>query len=264
VSEAAGNITITVLHNGKPAPGAEIVVSNAGVEEEPSVLADAKGQLTVPKPKTDLAIRALVVEKAKGKHGGLDYEHVRRYCSLTVGTFEAKLLTQIVREAFGNFHDVVGETLFIETLWSGKLKKPQLADHLQQRALIHAEIDRILGTSAGMPYGPEQKAVLSFLREDMSAAKIAWPTEKQTWKLTQGLLDEMRKSEAKGPYFTLGVFHVYYGGITAGGRSIGAKIKDTVGVDLTYYRLSDGYAGYRQKIDQIFDPGPNRKWFAAG
>lgn len=258
-------LTATVWHQGKPSAGAELVIVQPETKEETTKKTDEKGQVTLlVRPDDHLAFRALVTETTAGKHKGLEYQAIRKYCTLTIGTYQEKPFTTIISESFGDSHEVVGHTHFIETLMSGKLTKPQLAHHMQQRAIIHQEVDRILNEFSNVPFGSEQQAVTQLLKKDMAKANIPWPTEKDSWKLTSKLLAELRKSAEDGPYFALGVFHVYYGGITAGGRFIGAKIHETVGVDMTYYRLSDGYAAYKQKVNLISDPEARAEMIRGG
>ena len=81
-----------------------------------------------------------------------------------------------------------------------------------------------------------------------------WPTEAQAHPSTQAFLREIRDSEKQGPYFALGVQHVYFGGITNGGRMIGAQIADTFKFSPTYYLKSDGYQPYLAEVNKITDP----------
>jgi hypothetical protein len=148
----------------------------------------------------------------------------------------------------------------------GKLTKAQLAAHYQQRALIHEAVDAVLrATDKPVPYGDDQKAVLTLLRDDMKAAGIAWPTEAMATPLTKAMLREIRESAKTGPYFALGVLHVYYGGITHGGRDIGRTIGETFKTEPpTYYLKSDGYADYARRVNQITDASAQREMIQGG
>jgi hypothetical protein len=180
---------------------------------------------------------------------------------------QAKPLTQLLRDAFGNDHDVVEKTAFNQTLFAGKLTHEQLEVHLQQRALIHNEVHRILNAAAhkeNIPYGAAQKHVLVLLFDDLIAMGSGWPTEAQARPLTRAFLQEIRDSEKQGPYFALGVQHVYYGGITNGGRDIGQKIADTLHFLPTYYEKSDGYREYLPEVNKITDPAARREMIRGG
>jgi len=169
---------------------------------------------------------------------------------------QAKPLMRQLQESFGQNHEIVGHTAFIQTLMSGKLTRPQLDAHLQQRALIHEEIDSILMTagSTKVPYGDAQRQVLTLLHKDMEDMGTPWPKETDAWPLTKKLLQEIRDSVKEGPFFALGVLHVYYGGITHGGRDIGAIIDKDLRVNLSYYLKSDGYGDYAKQVNLILTP----------
>jgi len=157
--------------------------------------------------------------------------------------------------------------LFNQTLFAGKLTKTQLETHLQQRALIHNELHRILNganPSLHVPYGDEQKKVLVYLFDDLIAMGSGWPTEAQARPLTRAFLQEIRDSESKGPFFALGVQHIYYGGITNGGRMIGAKIGESLKFTPTYYEKSDGYVTYLGEVNKIMDPEARKEMIRGG
>lgn len=266
---ADGKWTLTALVKGKPKAGAEVTIENedgsAGFEGKTG----PDGTLVLPATKGALAVRALVTDNAKGTHDGKNYDLVRSYCTLTVqdgATAPAKPLTRQLSEAFGKNHEIVSNTAFIQTLMSGKVTKPQVEAHFQQRALIHMEIDRIMNAAGAdkLPYGADQKSVLTLLKADMEKMGFAWPTEAQAWPSTKAFLDEMRESAKQGPYFALGVMHVYYGGITHGGRDIGAIIGDAMKSESTYYLKSDGYNDYSKKVNQITDPAAQKEMIRGG
>jgi len=179
----------------------------------------------------------------------------------------AKPFHVILREAFGNNHEVVSDALFNKTVFDGKLTKEQLIVHLQQRALIHNEVHRILiaaDPALHVPYGPAQKNVLVLLFTDLIDLGSGWPTEQQAMPLTRDFLKEIRESEKRGPYFALGVQHVYYGGITNGGRMIGDEIGKTLKFTPTYYEKSEGYMEYVPEIDKITDPAAQAEMIRGG
>ncbi len=249
-----GKSIVTVLDGGKPAAGAEVQAESHDLKVTFEGKTGPDGTIEIPPIPGMIAVRGLVVHNKKGEHEGKPYEMVRSYCALTVyQEGDAKPLSRQLREAFGKNHTVVGKTAFIETLMSGKLNKAQLIDHYAQRALVHQEIDRILSaTDQPVPYGQEQKDVLKYLRADMDAIGAKWPTEADAWPVTRDFLKQIRASEEQGPYFALGILHVYYGGITHGGRHIGEVIADTVKVPTpAYYLKSDGYDAYIEKLNTI-------------
>ena len=168
-----------------------------------------------------------------------------------------KPFTQILRSSYGVNHEVVSNSAFNKAVFGGTLTRPQLIIHLQQRALVHNEAHRILVSAdptLHVPYGAEQKNVLVLLFTDLIALGSGWPTEAQAHPSTQAFLREIRDSEKRGPYFALGVQHVYFGGITNGGRMIGAQIADTFKFSPTYYLKSDGYQPYLAEVNKITDP----------
>lgn len=176
-------------------------------------------------------------------------------------------LMRQLQNSFGQNHEIVGHTAFIQTLMTGKLTRAQLDAHLQQRALIHEEIDSILmtaGVAKGLPYSDDQRQVLTLLRKDMEAMGTPWPKEDMAWPLTKKLLNQIRDSVKEGPYFALGVLHVYYGGITHGGRDIGAMINRDLKVNLSYYLKSDGYAAYAKRVNEIMTPKDQQEMIRGG
>ena len=176
----------------------------------------------------------------------------------------------ILRAAFGDQHEVVSNTAFNQTLFDGKLTKAQLITHLQQRALIHNQVHHVLrGETAAPPvpvalYGVAQRNVLVLLFTDLIDMGSGWPTDADARPLTRTFLREIQDSEKQGPYFALGVQHVYYGGITNGGRMIGKQIGETLKITPTYYEKSDGYAGYLAEVDKITDPHARAEMIRGG
>jgi hypothetical protein len=178
-----------------------------------------------------------------------------------------KPFTQILRASYAGKHEVVSKSEFNKTLFAEKLTKPQLVVHLQQRALVHNEVHRILcDAPAGksVPYGDDQKKVLVLLFTDLIQMGSGWPTEAQARPLTKAFVQTLRESEKRGPFFALGVQHVYYGGITNGGRTIGQMIRDQVKVTPTYYLESDGYTEYLPKVNRISDPEARKEMIRGG
>ncbi len=178
-----------------------------------------------------------------------------------------KPFTQILRASYGVNHEVVSGAAFNTTLFAGKLTRAQLETHLQQRALIHNEVHRILNSAdpaKNIPYGTAQKNILVLLFTDLIEMGSGWPTEAQARPLTRTFLQEIRDSEKKGPYFALGVQHVYYGGITNGGRGIGEKIGETLHFTPSYYEKSDGYQEYLPKVNEITDGDARKEMIRGG
>ena len=178
-----------------------------------------------------------------------------------------KPLTRQLRDAFGDNHEVVQRTAFVETLLAGKLTKAQLEVHLQQRALIHEAVDRVLlgaDPAQHLPYGEDQKKLIPLLRANLISMGSKWPDLAIASPQTKAMVEAIRKSAAIGPYYALGVLHVYYGGITHGGRDLGAKIIDTLKVDMSYYLESGGYEEYAKKVDEIVDPAAQKEMIRGG
>lgn len=250
--DSSGHWVVTVRKDGKAAEGAEVVLEGKLAFTGKTA---ADGTVTLPTTTDILAVRALVTDKTKGTYEGKDYNEIRSYSTLTVGNqAEPTPFVSEIRAALGNSHDVVSHSAFIETVRSKQLKKAQLELHLQQRALVHEALDKILNGAKGVPYSTEQKAVLQLLKEDMKALGMSTPTEAQATPLTKAFLQEIADSAKEGPFFALGVFHIYYGGITNGGRMIGSIIGETTGFTPAYYEKSDGYRPYLGKINTINDP----------
>jgi hypothetical protein len=178
-----------------------------------------------------------------------------------------KPFTQILRSSYAGKHEVVSNSAFNRTLFAGALTRPQLVVHLQQRALVHNEVHRILidaPPAAHVPYGDAQKNVLILLFTDLIRLGSGWPTEAQARPLTKAFLQTLRESEKRGPFFALGVQHVYYGGITNGGRTIGQMIAEQVKFTPTYYLQSDGYTEYLPRVNEITDSDARKEMIRGG
>ena len=244
---ADGRMVVTVWHEGKPSAGADVIVEGPVGKNTFEGKTAEDGTVTLPPTPGPLAVRARVTEAKKGE----GYDLIRSYSTLTLSA-APKTFSRILHDSFGENHDVVSHSGFIETVMAGKLTRAQLADHLRERVYVHETLDAILGASPAVPYGPEQKNVLTLLRENIRGLGA---TEAKPWPLTQAFVDEIKASAAKGPYFALGVFHVYYGGITNGGRDIGAMIAEQTRFTPTYYLKSDGYRDYVAKLNAtVNDP----------
>jgi hypothetical protein len=279
-------LIVSLRQNGTAVAETEVWVQWPGGEEESSGKTDKQGDVHVPwntevSKSGFVGIRAMVTEDKAGEQEGKSYASIHRWATLTfpleaskVGgpktaalPGEEKPLTQILREAYGKNHDIVGNAAFNQTLFAGKLTREQLETHLQQRALIHNEVHRILNAAAqkgNVPYGAAQKNVLVLLFQDLIAMGSGWPTEPQARPLTRAFLQDIRDSEKRGPYFALGVQHIYYGGITNGGRLIGKKIGDTLQFQPTYYEKSDGYRAYLTEVNKITDPAAQQEMIRGG
>jgi hypothetical protein len=259
-----GRPVVTVLHDGKPAKAT--IVADTGDKNAPfNGETAADGTITLPPVSGPLAVRAFIKIDGAGTHDGKMYDFRKRYGSLTIsslGTREMstaqvqrdEAFTRILSASFGKNHEIVSQTPFIETVLNEKLTKPQLLLHLRQRELVHRALDAILSSAPGVPYEGPQKEVLALLDKDILALGSTVPTASEARPLTKEFLRTIEESRSEGPYFALGVFHVYYGGITNGGRQIGAMIGKQVGVEPSYYLKSDGYRDYLAKVNLIEDP----------
>lgn len=280
-------LIVSVRQEGWPVPESEVWLQWPGEDAPQSVQTNINGDATIPWPKEAtrpetgfVSIRAKVNEAKAGVADGKRYPAVRRWATLTFpvsggklsekqgdGAQTAKSFSQILRASYANNHEVVGGAAFNKTLFAGALTKQQLETHLQQRALVHNELHRILIQAdpvRRVPYGPAQKNVLILLFTDLIAMGSGWPTEAQAQPLTRSFLKEIRESESKGPFFALGVQHVYYGGITNGGRMIGAKIGETLNFTPTYYQKSDGYQEYLAQVNKISDSAAHQEMIRGG
>ena len=237
---------VTVLKDARPAEGATVVVEATDGKTLFEGKTSELGTVVLPRMSAPLAVRAMVVENTKGE----GYDLVRSYSTLNVGA-APKPFSRVLRDSFGDNHDVVSHSGFIETVMAERLTKAQLVDHLRQREIVATELDRTLSGAKDVPYGPPQREVLTLLRADLKALGADAPKESEAWPVTRTFLKEVREGAAKGPYFALGVFHVYYGGITNGGRDIGAMIGDQTRFTPTYYLKSDGYRAYLKALDAL-------------
>ena len=274
---AGSELIVTVRKDGKPAPQTDVWVQWPGVEDPKSVATDARGEIHVPYPAASaqtvggfVGIRAMVSEAKSGEMSGKRYASIHRWTTLTfpiAGAEAPKPFHTILRTAYGVNHEVVSNSEFNKTVFAGKLTKGQLIVHLQQRALVHNETHRILTQADAahpVPYGPAQRHVLTLLFTDLIDMGSGWPTDADARPLTRAFLQEIRDSEKQGPYFALGVQHVYYGGITNGGRMIGAQIGDTLKITPAYYEKSDGYDAYLPEVDKITDPAARAEMIRGG
>jgi hypothetical protein len=271
---ADGKSVVTVYDDGKPAAASDVVIE----EPDGTVAFEGKtnpdGTIAIPASSGLLVVRALVTDNVKGTHEGKAYDLVRSYCTLTVQTGapapvkpSGKSLTRMLSESFGDNHNIVSNTAFVNTLMNGKLTKEMAEHHFQQRALIHEACEKVIldaDSSKYVPYGAEQKEVSVLLRKDLAAMGSSWPAASKAWPLTQKLIADIEDSAKNGPYFALGVWHVYYGGITHGGRDIGEIIGKVIKYEPTYYLKSDGYGDYAKKVNQITDPEARKEMIRGG
>lgn len=243
-----GIMIAKVAQNGKPVEGAEVTieVSTGDKGLDNGGKTDALGEIQMQQSSGPFAIRVLVTENVKGP----GYDLIRSYSTLNIGV-SPKPFSRVLHDSFGDNHDVVSHSGFIETVMAEKLTKAQLVDHLRQREIVNTELDRILGGASAVPYGPKQKEVKTLLQADLTSLGAPMTTEAEAWPVTKAFLNEIRASEKQGPYFALGVFHVYYGGITNGGRDIGTMIGDQTKFTPTYYLKSDGYMDYLKALNAL-------------
>ncbi len=79
-----GTLAVTVLSNGKPAEGAELVVNLPTVKKQAETTTNAAGQASFPiVPGGWVGIRAKVQESKDGTFGDKPYTEVRSYSTLT-------------------------------------------------------------------------------------------------------------------------------------------------------------------------------------
>jgi hypothetical protein len=251
-----GKVLVRVTQDGQPAPAAELVVEDSEGKTTFEGKTGADGTAALPQSNGPFEVRALVAENTPGDHDGMPYALIHSYSTLTVATPVVKSLTRRLSQSFGNMHEAATQTAFIQTVLTGAITKPQLETHLQQRALVHEAVDEILQNGHVDPdlYGPDEKQVLAFLREDLQLMGASWPAPSSALPPTKKFLRELKASAKQGPYFALGVFHVYFGGITNGGRELGVDMEDKLKVRLDYYEKSDGYMKYVGAVNRIPDP----------
>ena len=242
--------------------------------EPTSVRTDIAGEARIVMPKNNTAgivgIRAMLTKTKGGTNAGKKYGAVHRWTTLTFpidGKTPETPFTQTLRKSFGNSHEAVSSAALNTTIFDGKLTKAQLVTHLEQRALIHNETHRVLmaaDPSLFVPYGAKQKKVMVLLLADLVNLGVGFPTDAEARPSTRAFMQEIRDSAKKSPYFALGVQHVYFGGITNGGRMIGEKISETLPVTLTYFRDSDGYEPYLAEVNKITDPQARAEMIRGG
>ncbi|WP_309719868.1 hypothetical protein [Armatimonas sp.] len=264
-------LIVQVWHDGWLVPGVEVTAHWPGSELAPAAPTDLKGEARFAWPgklsSGFVGVRAKVTEEVAGEDEGKKFTQKHHWATLTFPSGVQESLTRRLSSAFRKNHEIVAGSAFNVTLFQGQLTRPQAEIHLQQRALIHSEVHRILNAAdpaLGLPYGAPQKALLPLLQSDLVAMGSGWPTEAQARPLTKAFLEEIRASEKQGPYFALGVFHVYYGGTTNGGRAIGQKLTQTVGFSPTYYSQSGGYLDYLREVDKIADPAAQAELLHGG
>lgn len=287
--KAGKELVVSLRRNGMASARTEVWVQWPGREEaseEKSFQTDHQGDVRISWPPATstggfVGIRAMVNEDKTGVSTGTSYVSIHHWTTLTfplegtqadgiktaVVTEEGKPLTRVLRDAYGSNHELAGSAAFNRTLFASKLTREQLEIHLQQRALIHSDLHRILNAAShrtSLPYDAAQKRVLVLLFDDLISLGLDWPTEAQARPLTRAFLQEIRDSEKRGPYFALGVWHVYYGGITNGGRLIGKKIDETLKFMPSYYEKSDGYSAYLAEVNRIADPAARQEMIRGG
>ena len=223
IRQEGSELIARVCQDGWPVPEAEVTLHLPGTETETTKTADLKGEarfaLPTPFVSGTVGVRAKIVEGKTGELEGKKYAQVHHWATATAPLAPPETFTRSLRKSFEGFHESVSGAAFNATLFSGKLTRAQIETHLQQRALVHNELHRILNGAAGLPYGPAHKEMLNYLFSDLLAMGSGWPTEAQARPRTAAFLTELRASEARGPYFALGVLHVYYGGTTNGGAN---------------------------------------------
>ncbi|MBN8549750.1 MAG: biliverdin-producing heme oxygenase [Deltaproteobacteria bacterium] len=175
-------------------------------------------------------------------------------------------LTKMLSANLGKYHEAVQRSVFIESAFAGTLSREQYVLHLQQRVLMHQELDRVLAEhAAGSPeitavFGPMQKEPLIFVREDLKACGGKEITEAAALPETKAFLQFVRELEREDPRLAIGVLHVFFGGITNGGLQIGAAIEEGLpGVSVKYYTGCTGYSEFKVQMNTIKDPALQKK-----
>ena len=116
-------LVLTVLFEGIPASGAEVVASVKGLDAE-TFTADKNGQVEIPRPTTPVfSIRAMVSEKREGTYENRPYGEARHYTTLTVHTQDVPSNSDGL--AWAVLHDArdrCAEFTANGTQWSGKFK----------------------------------------------------------------------------------------------------------------------------------------------
>ena len=254
------SLVVQAWSGGWLVPATEVTVHWPGTKLAPSAMTDLKGEARFTWPRKlasgFVGVRAKVVEETRGELDGKKYTQKHHWATLTFpsGVGAEESLSRRLSSAFRKNHETVAGSAFNVTLFQGRLTRAQAIIHLQQRALIHNEVHRILteaDPALNLPYGSAQREPLTLLFSDLIAMGSGWPTEAQARPSTHTFLEEIRESQKRGPYFALGVYHVYYGGTTNGGRMIGQKLTQAVGFTPTYYAQSSGYLDYLREVDKI-------------
>jgi hypothetical protein len=262
-------LVVTAWQGGWPCPATEVTLHWPGGGQAQATT-DLAGRATFTYPKLTrsgfIGVRARVVEGVQGEQEGKKYTEVHHWTTLSFPVSVPLSTSQTLRKALSDNHDVIGRAAFNTTLFSGTITRQQAELHLRQRALILSEVDRILRTAPTLSsvYGPAQKASLEYLRRDLSALGLGVLPADEAGEGVRELLEELRESEVRGPYFALGVWHVFYGGTVHGGRVIGERLERVLGVALTHYRKTDGYAEYIAAVDAIAVPDLGQELLLGG
>jgi len=246
-----GHSVLTVTKDGKLAADAEVVIEDKDGKKTFEAKTGLDGSIALPAGA--IRVRALITENKAGVFEGKPYDLIRTYSTLTV---PEEKLTRLLRESFGSMHEAANTTAFIRSVQGERVTQAQLEEHMRQRALIHEAVDRVLGKVSMPAFGPQQREVTGLLRADFRAMHRPWPAPSQALPLTKKLVAEIL---GHGPYYALGVFHVYYGGITHGGRATGGFIHKHLNAPVDYYLKSDGYDAYAAEVDKILDPAAQRE-----
>ena len=122
--DGSGNLVLTVLFRGEPAPNAEIIVPMSGAKTE-TMSTNDQGQVSIPMPDSPLfSIRAMVSETRDGEHDGEAYYEVRHYTTLTVQSapnetgYGDSMASAVLRDAYGCSASIPRDGV----KWRGRIK----------------------------------------------------------------------------------------------------------------------------------------------
>jgi hypothetical protein len=255
VTQDGATMVITALQDGWPCPETEVTLHWPGGEA--SATTNLAGTARLPWPKLEqsgfVGVRAKIIEGVPGESEGKKFAETHHWTTLSFPVSVPLSTSQTLRKALSGNHEIIGRAAFNRTLFSGAITRQQAELHLQHRALILTEVDRILRSTPALQsvYGEPQRACVAYLSSDLKAHGIALPTPESVSPPIRDLLEELRTQDA---YFALGVWHVFYGGTVNGGRMIGVRLEKVLGVALTHYSKTDGYREYLLGIDRLDSP----------
>lgn len=198
--DAEGKPVLTVLHDGKPAAKAAIVMETADKASPFNGETGADGTIALPAPTGSLAVRAFVKMDVKGAEGGKAYDFRKRYGSLVVNSasagrgmairadpraYEMLERASLARQTMPK--DVTEVTGTVEWLHDGQsvkapfVFKPGAKATLDKRSLslvageeVESQVASLFSHRQSVPFAEGNgKYALKVVREDESGALIA-------------------------------------------------------------------------------------------